>query len=418
MATNQTQREKLLDLTIAAVAKQGLDGTSLRAIAADAGASTTAIFQNYSGKSELISDALRAAIDRDTVFHDDLRSQIFGLVRSHLGFADLVATYIELRATSDHARFLTEIFVSAQDYAHCLAALRDWHHKRQQFWADLIAAQNLPAQSAGIIGDYVLMEEFYAHALSGQVQYRLLLRETARALCQSAFTGGLPDLAESSVSLALGVTPLSVRGPAVGNDHAVARHLLDAAVEIINQAGVSGINQRAIARAVGVSTSIITYHFNDMKTFVTQAIWQALVQGIPVQLNPEHENEQQPSDLQEWLGILDQLLQPRQADRPAGYYVGFSRLTGEACLMAKRNPALLPLIVYLRGLEGWGTYRVSQAIPSLANRIGRDQAAAFGVWIKAEAMLRSTGLHEDSSNGVARLNTAADYIFPLGTSEQ
>jgi AcrR family transcriptional regulator len=187
--------------------------------------------------------------------------------------------------------------------------------------------------------------------------------------------------------------------------------LLDAAMQIINRVGVGGINQRAIARAVGVSPSMITYHFNDMKTFTTQAIWRALVQGIPVQLDPDHESEELPRDLPEWLGILDNLLQPGQSGRDAGFYVGFSRLTGEACLMARRNPALLPLIIYLRGLEGWGTYRVSRAIEPLARRIGRDHASAFGIWIKAEAMLRSSGL-VDSTRGIDRLTTAARLIFP------
>jgi AcrR family transcriptional regulator len=411
MSSLRSQRETLLELTINAAARLGLDGISLRGIAAEAEASTTAIFQNYSGKSELVADAVRAAIAQDDAFHQDLREQAFGLIRGHLAFADFIACYVELRAVSAHARFLAEVIVKAQAYPQCFAALRQWRGRRQEFWAELIALQEVSADLAAIVGDYVLMEEFYAHALMEQMQYRLLLRESARALCEAAFHDGRGGGLESNVSLTLGINPFSARGPSTGDGHAAAGQLLDAAMQIINRVGVGGINQRAIARAVGVSPSMITYHFNDMKTFTTQAIWRALVQGIPVQLDPDHESEELPRDLPEWLGILDNLLQPGQPGRDAGFYVGFSRLTGEACLMARRNPALLPLIIYLRGLEGWGTYRVSRAIEPLARRIGRDHASAFGIWIKAEAMLRSSGL-VDSTRGIDRLTTAARLIFP------
>lgn len=413
MTTHRSRRESLLSLTIAAAAKHGLDGISLRAIAADAGVSTTAIFQNYTGKAELIAAAARLAASRDAVWHRTLREQTCSVVRGHLGFADFVAAYVELRSGGDHARFLTELLVTAQDHPLCLDTLREWQSQRCAYWADLVALQGIDPAMGAIVADYVLMEEFYAHALIDQVEYRLLLRETSRALCAAAFSTGPRSDAEPGVAELLHVTPLAVRRPSLGEGHPVAGQLLEAAVQIINRSGVSGINQRAIANAVGVSGSMITYHFNDMKNFVTQAIWRALVQDIPVQLDPDDDQAQQPANLSEWLGILDGLLQPVGPERDTGFYVSFSRLTGEACLMARRNPALLPLLRYLRGLEGWGTYRVSRSIAALAPHIARDQAAAFGVWIKAEAILRSAGL-ADSRLGPARLSTAANLIFASG----
>jgi AcrR family transcriptional regulator len=412
MTSPQSQRETLLTLTIDAASRQGLDGISLRSIVSDAGTSTTAIFQNYSGKSELIADAVRAAIAHDKAFHRDLREQAFTLISGHLSFADFIASYVELRAASNPARFLAEVLVKAPDHPQCLDLLIEWHDDRQRFWADLIALHGLTPGFAAIVGDYVLMEEYYAHALMGQMQYRLLLHESARALSDAAFHDGQGSTIDSGVSLALGIMPFSARPPSSSGGHVVAGKLLDAAVQLINRSGIGAINQRAIARAVGVANSMIPYHFNDMKNFTTQAIWHALVQGIPIQLDPDHEKKEElPQNLSEWLGILDQLLQSATPDRDAGFYVSFSRLTGEASLMAGRNPALLPLIVYLRGLEGWGTYRVSRSIESLAQRIGRDHAAAFGVWIKAEAILRGAGL-VDNAQGVDRLTRTANLIFP------
>jgi AcrR family transcriptional regulator len=413
MASPKSHRATLLTLTIDAVARQGLDGVSLRLIAAEAGTSTTAVFQNYSGKSELIADAVRAAIARDEDFHKNLREQSFSLIKGHLSFADFVADYVQLHAATASGRFLAEVMVKAHDLPTCRDDLFRWHCMRQQFWVDLVAIQGIPLGFGTVVGDYAMMEEYYAYALIGQVQYRLLMRESARALCDAVFNGGKGSMHASSVSLALGVMPLSARAPSASVGHAVAGKLLGAAVQIINRAGIGAINQRAVARAVGVSTAMIPYHFNDMKSFTTQAIWQALVQDLPVQLDPdrETESEQLPHNLPEWLVILDSLLRSGTAEHEAGFYVSFSRLTGEASLMAGRNSALLPLIVYLRGLEGWGTYRVSRSIEALAQRIGRDHAAAFGIWIKAEAVLRSSGLVNDL-NSLERLTRTANFIFP------
>jgi AcrR family transcriptional regulator len=416
MTSPRSQREALLELTIDAAATRGLDGVSLRAIASDAGSSTTAIFQHYSGKAELIAYAVRAAIDRDEAFHRDMRQQAGALVQGHLGFADFIVSYVEFRAVNAPARFLAEVLVTAPEYPECLQDLVRWHDGRRKFWAELVDAQGIASNFADIVADYVLMEEYYAFALVGQVQYRLLLQETARALCDAVFHDGQSSIMNGRVSLALGVTPYSARAPSTDGGHAVAGKLLDAAVHIINRAGIGAINQRAIAKAADVSTAMISYHFKDMRNFTTQAIWHALVQDIPVQLDPDQENQGLPSNLADWLANLDVLLQSRAPRRDEGFYVSFSRLTGEASLMAGRNPALLPVIQYLRGLEGWGTYRVGRAIEPLAQLIGRDHAAAFGVWIKAEAILRGAGL-VGYEEGTDRLTRAAGLILPSETGK-
>lgn len=101
-----------------------------------------------------------------------------------------------------------------------------------------------------------------------------------------------------------------------------------------------------------------------------------------------------------------------------GFYIGLSRLSSEACLLAGRNPEMVPLISYLRGLEGWGTYRVSQSFPALADQIGRDQAAAFAVWIKSQAILRIAGLVEAEPAGAAITSAAALVLTPApGTTQ-
>lgn len=140
-------------------------------------------------------------------------------------------------------------------------------------------------------------------------------------------------------------------------------------------------------------------------------IWRALVNNIPGALDPSAPVAEQPKELAEWLDRLDLMLQPGSGVRPPGFYIGFARLTAETCLLSQHDPSLLPLIAYLRALEGWGTYHVSRTIEPLASLIGRDHAAAFGVWIKAEGLLRRIDLVAEGP-GADRLNFAAGMIFP------
>lgn len=72
----------------------------------------------------------------------------------------------------------------------------------------------------------------------------------------------------------------------------------------------------------------------------------------------------------------------------------------------------MPLVTCLRGLEGWGTYRASQALPSTGGAIQRDHAAAFGIWIKSEALLRHLRVRFQYAAPVLVADAAA-MLFPV-----
>lgn len=412
MSLPRSQRENLLELTMEMSAEYGLDEISLRDIAARAGASTTAIFQNFKGKAELIAGAVDLAIERDKAFHDELRERVFSLVAGHLACADFIASYVELRALSPHARLLAEVLVKLRDHPDCYDALARWHAGRLVFWEEFLSGRDIVSEFAPVVCEYVVMEELYAHSLSTQAQYRLLLLESCRALCDAVFHHGASANLPGNVSNVLDLAPMSIRGPNQSDTRlAKPEKLLDAAVAIINRQGISGLNQRASAGKVGVSPSMIAYHFKDMRSFTTMAIWRALVQGIPSLFDPQTQTPHFPSSFGLWLEMLDELLMVPGESHDPGFYISFSRLAAEASLLARRTPELLPLISYLRGLEGWGTYRVSQSMEPLATLIGRDHASAFGIWIKSEALLRNAGL-VDTEHSLDRLTNAAGIIFP------
>jgi hypothetical protein len=60
-------------------------------------------------------------------------------------------------------------------------------------------------------------------------------------------------------------------------------------------------------------------------------------------------------------------------------------------------------------LEGWGTYRASRNIAIQPRLIGRDHAAACGLWIKSDALLRRVKLSMPGTS-TERLEFAARHI--------
>ena len=412
MKTPSGLRETLLALTIELSAKVGLERLSLRQIATAAGVSTTAIFQNFNDKADLLAAAVNRAIALDDALHRQLEKDVFPLVSGHLGFADFMATTIELHATRCEARFLSEVLVKLRDHPQCADALAIWHRNHIAFWQGLLDRLAVPAGFAGIVARYAFMEGIYAHAMLGQGTYRMLLLETCRALCDAGFNGGGSANLRSDASALLDTTPFAVHGPdqREGNQP-VAEQLLDAAVGIINHSGMRSLNQRALAAKAGVSGSLIAYHFGDMKTLTIQAIWRALVQGIPSQLDPSGDLSSFPTSLEDWLAILEAMLEVGKDGTDAGFYISVSQLSAEACFLVGENPQLMPLVNYLRGLEGWGTFRVSQSIPPIAEHIRRDHAAAFGVWIKGEALLRNAGIDTGQEDTIP-VWSAARMLFP------
>lgn len=398
----------LLDQTIGMLAATGLENISLRTIAARAGCTTAVIFQQYQGKAGLLAASIDRALEQDAQTHATLLKQVAGLIGSREALADLLASYVTVRAGQDVPRFWSEILFKSQQLPDARPQLEHWFEMRTRFWRDVLATVAADTVLADMIAAYSVMEEVYAYPLLDDAQYRLLLHETARALVETAF-GSVPKGKRAlSISQTLDKAPWSAN-PEITDTADMREQLLDHAIHTIVEAGIGTINQRSLSQKAGVSSSMIAYHFKDMKSFVNEAIWRALVQGIPPVLDPGRAT--MPTTMQQWFEALETYVHPRIGDLPAGFYTVFARITGQACLLADSRPSLMPLVHHLRALEGWGTYRVAQSIQPENTLIARDHAAAFGMWIKAEAVLREAGLRP----AVASANFIGDVarrIFP------
>jgi hypothetical protein len=110
--------------------------------------------------------------------------------------------------------------------------------------------------------------------------------------------------------------------------------------------------------------------------------------------------------------MLADAIHPRTDYRTAGFYIRFARITGQASLLACRQPELRSLIEHLRTLEGAATYHSAKKIWQSSTHFDRGRAAAFGTWIKGQAVLNEA-LIPMKPAGAQTLLTAAKQIFGM-----
>lgn len=397
----------LLEHTISMLAREGLENISLRTIAARAGCTTAVIFQQYQGKAGLLAASLERAQVLDADAHAALAVQVRGLIRGHASLSDFIATYVSLRAGQEVARFWSEILFKSKQIPEAAPFLKTWFEMRRAFWRDILQDLAPNHALAEIVAVYTVMEEVYAYPLNGDLQYRLLLTETARALTGSSLGVGSAKSDPASISASLDKAPLPA-APGGAGAADMREQLLNHAIGAIVEDGIGTVSQRTMTEKAAVSSSMIAYHFKDMKSFVNEAVWRALVHGIPPALDPAR--AAMPGTMQEWFEALEGYVRPRIGQTPAGFYTAFARITGQACLLADSRPSLMPLVSHLRALEGWGTFRVARNLGSAEHLCGRDHAAAFGMWIKAEAVLREAELRAPIDHA-GEISQVAHRIF-------
>lgn len=410
MKRSTAMRKTLTELAMRTAAQSGLEKVSLRNIARLAGCSTAAIFQNFEGKAELLLAATELAAQRDIDLHNRLLAGVDGLITCHLAFSDFLSSYIELRVTLPQARFLSDVLIKLCSDDRYRAILQDWHHSRKAFWKDVLAGYDFAEPFGAIVAEYCLMEEIYGYSLHDQPRFQLLQRETGRALADACFHSGAASGLSNRLIQMLQWRSYEKRREFSNDRPAMPDQMLDHAVEILKRDGIGALNQRNLAQRAGVSSSMIAYHFNDMKTFTNEAIWRALVTGIPGEFDPET-IVKLPKTVPDWVEFLHATLLTPPSETQVGFYVRFSRMAAEAGILACSEPALVPLMSYLREIDGWGTYRLSRNIPLLADNTHHEHAAAFAVWIKAEALLHHSGL-VDPAQGRDRIENAMTLIFP------
>jgi AcrR family transcriptional regulator len=384
---NSRSNSNLVEQAIIAVAHDGLDGVSLRKIANAAGVSTASIFHFFQNKSGMLDAALHRALELEETFHAQLLSELKGLEINSRILGDLVTSYVARRVGRDVPLFWLEVIFNGEGQFPGAWAVEQWNAIRRNFWSELLWQPNEDHGLAHFLATSLILEETYAVALHDDVTFWPLMAETVRAMSARSFCeagGALPGTIVGPFLLA---KPRQFAVNELGSPDTIANKLLNAASERIFTKGVRSIKDREISRIAQTSSSMIAYHFGGSSNFLCKAIWRAMLHDVPKLLDPAIQAESRRDEIDDWAAVAMGMVQPGVGDNEPGFYLGYTRITGQAALLAARQPELIPLIRHLRIIEGTGTYRASRLYWPNSTSFDEAHAMAFGIWIKGAAML-------------------------------
>lgn len=408
--------EMLIESALTLVADKGIVSFSMRVVAAAIGRSTTAIVHEFGNRDGLLAAMVKTALERDKRFHAEFLKNLSGLSPGAPSLTEIVAHYIESRVACDDAavRVWPELLFNGERSSTLMAVLICWRQMREDFWQRLVPAGSA-AMLAPLLADYTVTEGAYAIILHQQLDYRLLLRETIAHLLDGTFsrtslapTDKVRSWLEDTAPLA---PPRSLDCPGTSRSH-----LLDVAADEILMHGATSLNHRRLTAKAGVSTAMIVYHFGSMEQFTVEAIWHALLTGLPAYLDDSVTVPGARQTVEEWPVILAQTLTPGRDASAGGFYIGYGRIVGQTCLLARHRADMIPLVRHLRLIEGSGIHHASQTNwpPSLA--LNRGKATALAIWIKGWA-ITVENTREDGLTST-RLDVVRRWIKQVGNIER
>jgi AcrR family transcriptional regulator len=120
-------------------------------------------------------------------------------------------------------------------------------------------------------------------------------------------------------------------------DRSARERILQAAVELIAERGIGGARIAQIARAAGVSTALVHYHFNTRETLLTETLDYAFDVASAVHLRPPDETGGDGSGAKRLAEVVEQSLPGTDPARREW------QLWAELWLGAARDPSLRPI---------------------------------------------------------------------------
>lgn len=145
---HQQQRETFAEAAMRLIARNGLEGVTMRAVAAEAGLSYGSLFHYFDSKDALLKHAVRTSLGRQTRRANEYSSQYAGLdALEHLLCDDAV--------TSESSRDTSLVWMTFQYQAALRESFGEMNAELVDGWQERIRALLDDAKSAGEIGDSV-----------------------------------------------------------------------------------------------------------------------------------------------------------------------------------------------------------------------------------------------------------------------
>lgn len=379
--------ERVLEAAAAIVAQAGLGGLTLRDLAQALGKSTTVIVNLFGSRGRLIAALCATALEQDRAFHEDFFDDLGELEPSRDALLAILGRYLRRRAapSASFVRIWQDLVVDADpDLA---PTLRAWEAMRLAAWTRFLARDPKLQPMAEVVTTYLVIEQFYASALTDRADYEAIAAEGLAGLVDRAF--GLEDAPATTTEAYVARMSIPEAPNSEGPNGAIRLKLLDVAADQILAGGLPAVTNRSVCQAAGVSTSTIAYHWSDMRRFQIDAIWRCVFRDMPQQLDYRRPTPSASPTLESWSALMAKTT--RVSALPGeGFYVRYARLIAHICLEARRDPQFQTLAMVLRGPEGGGTYVGRAEVWPPQFVMSRRAATRFALWIKGRALIGST----------------------------
>jgi len=277
----ETTRGRLIAAAAALVADGGIAAASARAVAAEAGASASAINYNLGGIERLLLSVFERGVAETQAWLEPRAKEIAALPPNADG-AGLALLHV-LSAWTGEGRRLALLYQEALAAGAGEGAAGAWTRLWRDFWLNAAQALGLAPADGRLL--HVLFEFEALHNLS-----------TWSPALQA---GALGEIVERFAAICLGAPSRAPRGAlilaeqaagtrAYGSLAPAAMRIAKAAAEVVEDKGFSGLTHRAVAARAGVTTGSVTHHFRSIEDLVAGAI-RGQVQAMTEEASAEDE---------------------------------------------------------------------------------------------------------------------------------
>lgn len=301
--------DRLVRAAAQLMSEQGIAGASARSVAAAAGAAPSAINYNFGNIERLLSLAFERGAAQTAPWLQARAREVAALPATPDGAAQALVHVLSEWTTS--ARPLALL------YQECLAVgagqdpAAGWTRLWRDFWLDVAATLGLGAIEGRLLHAFFESEALYHLSLWSPALEKAALAEMSDHF--AAIWLGAPPRAERG---ALAWAERTAGARPHGSVAPAALRIAEAAAEVVEDHGLSGLTHRAVAARARVTTGSVTHHFRSIEDLVAGAIRgqvQALTQDAVARGGPALPDDE--------LRTVEQLFEAIRfhalADRPA-----------------------------------------------------------------------------------------------------
>jgi AcrR family transcriptional regulator len=262
---DESRTDRLIQAAAAQIAARGAAAASARSVAAEAGVSPSAINYNFGAIEQLLLAAYAQGVRDTTAWVAAKRRDLLALPRTANGA--VLALEQVIVAWTGEMRGLALLYQESLAAMAGRGPAADWTALWREFWLQTADDFGLGAMDGRILHLFFESEALYHLSRWSPALEAAALREQCDLL-GALWLNAAPGAATGAAALAersAGARPVGSIAPA-------AMKIVEAAAEVVETGGLSGLTHRAVAARAGVTTGSVTHHFRTIEDLVAGAI--------------------------------------------------------------------------------------------------------------------------------------------------